>query len=296
MKQIKIHRVIFGGMRVVVLSLAFLRMHPVLSEERLSSCDEKSFEKAKDITCSFDDFVASIVKIPQGQTNVVYYAGTSNDVSVLVHEDNEGVRFWNITNARIGKGHLRAYTPDKKQWILLKDNASEKLSCWDTRAQIHDFVDRLSVCSAIVRPESCWYEMDEFPSTEVGCIYVRQESLVCSTLCNKLKVGGRIRSSELLDVSSTSNAYFVAQMKKHQAKRWGYRCINGDLSLAVWSGSLFYTESEMPEDKVLCVTGELIAPFHVYWDLWCDGLLDFNEQTAIDFYKKRASHQEGGSR
>lgn len=272
-----------------VAVMAFLLAYVSPGKASASTCEDGGNVKKNEAASSFEAFISEVLQVPSGQTNVVYYAGTSNGVSVLVHETNQGERQWNIANARLGKIYLREFTPCKAYWTVLKSNTAKRLSCWDECQQIRDYVNGLPPCSALVEPQSSWYETDSIPDTQTGCVYLRQDSVVCYSLCKELKKGDRILSQELLDVTQPSNSFIVAQMRKSQTTRWGEKQIKGDLSLVVWSGGRFCTGPKDSARKMYCVGDELIAPIRVHWDLWCDGLIGFNETMAIECYKRRAT-------
>ena len=50
---------------------------------------------------SIENFISSVISASQNETNVVYYAGTSNNIFVLVHETDDGRRFWNMQMVNI---------------------------------------------------------------------------------------------------------------------------------------------------------------------------------------------------
>ena len=58
------------------------------------------------------DFISAVVSVPCGQTNIVYYAGTSSNVFVLVHQTNVARRFWNLHDVNL----------DKSIWCEISDD------------------------------------------------------------------------------------------------------------------------------------------------------------------------------
>ena len=164
-------------------------------------------------TNSSSDFWDSVIAAPCGQTNAVYYAGTTNGSTILFHETSAGVRKWNLNNANIEKSITMPYTEDRSKWIVLKDSGEERFRHWDWRKEIEDFIQTQPRKSALVKPISTFYRIGGELSEDEGCIFIVDEFSVESTLCGVLKKGDKICTGQLYDGSKEAMRSILSEAR-----------------------------------------------------------------------------------
>lgn len=237
---------------------------------------------------SYSDFWASIITVPNGQTNAVYYAGTIDGNSVLVHETIAGIRKWNLKNANINESVVMPYTGDKDQWILLKASEEEHLRYWDWHREIESFIQSQPQKSALVRPLATFYIIEGDISENGEWITVAEVFSVEATLCDALKKGDKVLSTQLYDgcmedrkricLNACSDGKHI--VRKQQVRQDG-------LYYATWDKARFINLSEFPTETFYAIDNETVAPFAFMWDNTYDGLLEFDEKIAQDTYISR---------
>ncbi len=240
--------------------------------------------------CNLDsvgNFISAVISASQNETNVVYYAGTSNNVFVLVHETDEGRRFWNMHKVNIDKNVWQDFSHDSKDWVLLKDSSEEKFQHWDWRKEIIDFIQMIPRNSAIVRPNSSWLQVDDSGSF----LWLINDYTVVETLCETLKKGDKICTVQLYDTNRNDEKRIIAEVRKSGIKR--HTSASKELCYARWDNGKFMQIPESQGESALFIDDELVAPFAVAWNMTYDELFDFDEDIAILTYKKRAK-QLGG--
>ena len=72
---------------------------------------------------SIDNFLDSVISVPCGEVNAVYYAGSIDDKSILMHETSTGMHKWILSEANIERDVIMPYTADKSKWLLFLNNS-----------------------------------------------------------------------------------------------------------------------------------------------------------------------------
>ena len=237
---------------------------------------------------SFSDFWSSVITEQGGQTNAVYYAGTTNGSTILFHETSVGIRKWNLKNANIEKSITMPYTEDRSKWIVLKDSGEERFRHWDWRKEIEDFIQNQPRKSALVKPISTFYRVGGELSEDEGCIFLVDEFSVESTLCGVLKKGDKICTGQLYDGSKEA-----MRSIRREARHAGNRIVgrksrqDAGLRFAYWDKGEVVRYNELPSESFFVIDNEIVAPFEFMWNNTYDGLLEFDEKFAQDAYIKR---------
>ena len=105
----------------------------------------------------FDNFTRSVLQVPSGETNAVYYAGSVDGNVILVHFASSKVNKWNVGRANINQSISMPYTEDRSKWILLKDTGDGCFRHWDWQKEIIDFIQKIPRNSAIVNGKRVFY-------------------------------------------------------------------------------------------------------------------------------------------
>jgi hypothetical protein len=158
-----------------------------VSNENIASDPDLIYEVS-----SYSDFWASIITVPNGQTNAVYYAGTIDGNSVLVHETIAGIRKWSLKNVNMSESIVMPYTQDRKKWVLLKDSAEGRIRHWDWHREIESFIQGQPQKSALLRPLAKFYIIEGDISENGEWITVAEVFSVEATLCDALKKGDKV--------------------------------------------------------------------------------------------------------
>ena len=245
-------------------------------------------EGMRETDSSFSDFWSSVITEQGGQTNAVYYAGTTNGSTILFHETSVGIRKWNLKNANIEKSITMPYTEDRSKWIVLKDSGEERFRHWDWRKEIEDFIQNQPRKSALVKPISTFYRVGGELSEDEGCIFLVDEFSVESTLCGVLKKGDKICTGQLYDGSKEA-----MRSIRREARHAGNRIVgrksrqDAGLRFAYWDKGEFVRYNELPSESFFVIDNEIVAPFEFMWNNTYDGLLEFDEKFTQDAYIKR---------
>ena len=233
---------------------------------------------------SIENFISSVISASQNETNVVYYAGTSNNIFVLVHETDDGRRFWNMQMVNINKDIWQDFSPNPKEWVLMKDTSEEKFRHWDWQKEIVDFIQKIPRNSAIVRPNSSWLQVDD----SGNFLWLINDYIVEETLCETLKKGDAICTVQLYDTGRNEEERLLAEVRKSGKKniRKEFSASKG-LCYAHWDNGEFRQIPESQGEAAFFIDDELVAPFTITWNMTYDELFDFNEDIAMRAYKER---------
>ena len=235
---------------------------------------------------SFCDFWTSVITVPCGQTNAVYYAGTIDGSTILVHETSIGTRKWYLKNANVEKSITMPYTNERCKWILLKDSEEDRFRHWDWKREIEDFIQKLPLRSALVKPISTFYRVDGTPSQK-RCIFIVDEFLVESTLCDTLKKGDKICTEQLFDGSKEDEQRILLKAMCDGKRIVRRRLQNTGLCFMCWDKGEIVHSAELPKETFIIIDNEIVAPFEFMWNNAYDGLLEFDEQFAQNAYINR---------
>lgn len=235
----------------------------------------------------WQDFIGAVVSVPFDQTNIVYYAGTSNDVFVLVHQTNATRRFWNFNVVNLEKSIWREFSDNPRNWIVIKPSGENTLNHWNWRKEIEDFVQRRSEQSALVMPCSTFYKVDCGRVDDNVCVSIVNVFSVEATLCDALKIGDKICTEQLYDGCRDEIDQIVSEAKRSGNSIIERRLHDRRLCFAYWNKGKFVSPQEMPNETFFIIDNEIIAPFEVFWNLSYDGLIHFDENVAVQAYKRR---------
>lgn len=263
-------------------------------EAMVSPCDTKSCGKdqcQKDTPmpsmAGVQDFISAIVSVSSDQTNVVYYAGSSNDVSVLVHLTSSGERKWCVAKDRVERTIVMPYTENRDKWILLKSSDEECLRHWYWHKEIEEFVQSQPETSALVKPLSTFYLVDGDLKERNPLVVIVDEFSVDETLCDNLKIGDKLCTKQLYDGSKDEEQRIISEARRSGNPIVKRRLRDRGLCFAYWDQGKFVNIKGLPNETFFIIDNELVAPFEVAWNLRYDGLIHFEENVAIQAYKRR---------
>ena len=241
---------------------------------------------------SIDNFWGSVISVPSGEVNAVYYAGSIDDKSILMHETSTGVHKWILKEANIESDVIMPYTADKSKWLLLKGTNNQCFRHWNWKKEIEDKIQNLTQNSALVKPRSTFYRVDgDLNGSNVWVIRV-DEFLVEAALCDILKNGDKICTQQLYDGSKEEELRIVFEARHNRNSVVGRRQLDGGLRLAYWDKGRFIRTDQLPSETFFIIDNEIVASFEFMWDGCYDGLLEFDEQYAIDSYLRRVESEK----
>jgi len=237
-------------------------------------------------------FWSSVISTPCGETNAVYYAGSIDDIVILMHQTSAGVRKWNLKGANIDKNIIMQYTTNKNKWLLLKGTDDQHFRQWDWKKEIEDNIQNLTKNSALVKPVSTFYMVDGDIRRNNAWIVRVDEFVVKATLCDILKKGDKICTRQLYDGDMEDAQRIISEARSKNNPIVGRVSQDGGLCLAYWGQGKFIQFQELPTERFFIIDNEIVAPFEFLWDGRYDGLLEFDEQLAIDFYLRRVESEK----
>ncbi len=242
---------------------------------------------------SIDNFWSSVISVPSGEVNAVYYAGSIDDKSILMHETSTGVHKWILKEANIESDVIMPYTADKSKWLLLKGTTNQCFRHWNWKKEIEEKIQNLTQNSAIVKPLSTFCRVDgDLNGSNVWVIRV-DEFLVEATLCDILKNGDKICTQQLYDGSKEEERRIVSEARHNRNSVVGRRQLDGGLCLAYWDKGRFIHTDQLSSETFFTIDNEIVAPFEFMWDGCYDGLLEFDEEIAQKAYVKRVDAKKG---
>ncbi len=239
----------------------------------------------------WENFIRCVLQAPSGQTNTVYYAGTTNGHVVLAHITSSGNHKWDVGGANIEQDIVMPYTEDKEKWILLKDSGEECLWHWDWHKEIEDFVQRQSEESALVMPCSTFYKVDGDLADDSACVLIVDVFSVEATLCDALKKGDKICTERLYDGSKENRKRIVSEVRSCGNQIVERPLQDRGLCFAYWDEGKFVIPKELASGRLFIIDNEIVAPFEVAWNLTYDGLIHFDENVAVQAYKRRVEQK-----
>ena len=188
----------------------------------------------QDADGSITDVLSSIIQIPCGDTNALYYAGSFGKTAIMIHITSTGERKWKLQKANIDQDVVMAYTEDRDKWILLKETGGNRLHHWNWKQEIKDFIQRLPRKSAIVIPVSSWYQVDGNTSNVLWAVdsYVVEE-----TLCETLKCGDKICTARLFDGQTEERRRILSEAQEKNIKITGWQIVSQELKCACWDAA-----------------------------------------------------------
>ena len=241
---------------------------------------------------SIDNFWSSVISVPSGEVNAVYYAGSIDDKSILMHETSTGVHKWILKGANIESDVIMPYTADKSKWLLLKGTTNQSFRHWNWKKEIEDKIQNLTQNSALVKPLSTFYRVDgDLNGSNVWVIRV-DEFLVEATLCDILKNGDKICAQQLYDGSKEEQQCIISEARHNGSHIVGRKSRDGGLLLAYWNHGKFIQPEELQAETFFIIDNEIVAPFEFMWDGCYDGLLEFDEEIAQKAYVRRVDAQK----
>jgi hypothetical protein len=241
-----------------------------------------------------ENFKRCVLQVPSEQTNIVYYAGTCNGHVVLAHLTLSSNHKWDIGEANIEQAIMMPYTEDKAKWILLKDSDEECLRHWDWHKEIEDFVQKQSEKSALVKHCSAVYKVDGDLADDTACVWIVDVFSVEATLCDALKNGDKICTEQLYDGSKGEKQRIISEARRNGNPIVERRLQDRGLCFAHWDEGKFISLKELASERLFIIDNEIIAPFEVVWNLTYDGLIHFDENVAIQAYKRRVKQMRHG--
>lgn len=237
--------------------------------------------------------IESIFEVPSGRTNILYFAGMSNGVFVIVHETGAGLQFWNLRGIHLDKAVRFAYTDDRSKWIVLKADGEPSLRHWDMHGEIEDFIRELPLQSAIAETRSEWFGAEDEGDGKRGLLGVYQDFVVRETLSPELRKGDLICvMAGLFDGDYCSRTNIAAQMRKTGRWEWGRRFVTRGLWYISWEKGKFMFVGGPPEERAFCINEQIAGPFRFAWECVYDDLLPFDEDFAVRAYVKRVRERE----
>ena len=242
---------------------------------------------------SITDVLSSMIQIPSGDTNALYYAGSSGKKAIMIHITSTGERKWKMQKANLDQDVIMAYTEDRDKWILLKGTGGDRLLHWNWKQEIKDFIQRLPRKSAIVSPVSSWYQVD---SNTSNVLWVIDSFVVDATLCETLKYGDKICTVRLFDGQIEERRRILSEAHGKKVKIMSGQIVSRKLKYACWDSAKIVHIGGSLTETALCVDSEIIAPLKFQWNCLYDELLPFEEIIAISAYKKRAEEVKGNKR
>ena len=237
---------------------------------------------------SFVDVLSSLIQIPRGDTNILYYAGSSDGKAFVIHITSAGEHKWKLQKANLDQDIIMPYTEDRDKWILLKKSGEDRLRHWNWKLEIIDFIQRLPRNSAIVSSNSSWFQVADKNSQGSNILWAVDSFVVDSTLCEKLKCGDKICTARLFDGQTVERQRILSEAYKKNVKITGRKIVARELKYACWNSAKIVHVEGPSTETALCIDSEIVAPLKFYWDCLCDELLPFDEEFAISAYKKRA--------
>ena len=236
---------------------------------------------------SVDNFWSSVISVPSGEVNAVYYAGSIDDKSILMHETSTEVHKWILRKANIESDVIMPYTADKSKWLLLKGTTNQCFRHWNWKKEIEDKIQNLTQNSALVKPLSTFYRVDGDLNGSNAWVIRVDEFLVEATLCDILKNGDKICTQQLYDGSKEEERQIVSAARHNKNSVVGRRQIDGGLYVAYWDKGGFIHTNEFSSETIFIIDNEIVAPFEFMWDGCYDGLLEFDEEIAQKAYVRR---------
>lgn len=241
---------------------------------------------------SIDNFWSSVISVPSGDVNAVYYAGSIDDKSVFMHKTSTGMHKWILREANIESGVIMPYTSDKSKWLLLKGTTNQCFRHWNWKKEIEDKIQTLTMNSALVKPLSTFYRVDgELNGSNAWVVRV-DEFLVKATLCDILKSGDKICTQQLYDGSKEEKECIISEARHNRNPIVRRKPRAGGLCLAYWNRGKFIHPKELPAETFFIIDNEIVAPFEFMWDGCYDGLLEFDEKIAQKAYVRRVDAQK----
>lgn len=238
---------------------------------------------------SVHDFFNAVLQTPYGQTNVICYAGTSNHVSVLVHETNTGLSFWHLPEENLDKTIWRDYSSDRRDWIILKNNGESIVRHWNRHKVIEDFVNGLPLNSALVRTRSRWYEVPKKPQASSGRVFLRRDFNIDVTLRQDLFPGSRICTTELFTAPLNTVSNILAQMRNKGRRMTEKQQVNPQSEYFItWTRDAFSDVGDPRDKNVFCVGDVIAAPFQFWWNMAYGDLIPFDEDLVYEVYLNRS--------
>ena len=241
----------------------------------------------------FDNFTRSVLQVPSGETNAVYYAGSVDGNVILVHFASSKINKWNVGRANINQSIAMPYTEDRSKWILLKDTGDGCFRHWDWHKEIIDFIQMIPQSSAIVSPNSSWLQVDD----SGNFLWLINDYTIVEALYETLKKGDRICTVQLYDTNRNEENRIIAEMRKSGKKRIRHHTsASKELCYVHWDNGKFMQIPESQGESAFFIDDEIVAPFAVAWNMTYDELFDFDEDVAIRAYRERAEQLSAQAR
>lgn len=273
-------------LRLIFVAVASIVLHGCAFDEHTSSFQHET--TAGGVARSA--FWSSVISTPCGETNAVYYAGSIDDIVILMHQTSAGVRKWNLKRANIDKNIIMQYTTDKNKWLLLKGTHDQHLRHWDWKKEIEDNIQNLTKNSALVKPVSTFYRVDSDFRSNAWIVRV-DEFVVEATLFDILKKGDKICTQQLYDGDMEDKQRIISEARNINNPIVRRVSQDGGLCLAYWDHGKFIQPQELPTERFFIIDNEIVAPFEFLWDGRYDGLLEFDEKIAQQAYLKRIENE-----
>ena len=230
-------------------------------------------------------FIAEVAKFRYDDTNRVYYAGFSNNVSYLYHESSEGISEWHISNINLSNGVQRAFSTDKMLWVIIKDDKDEKFTNWDTKAATRDFVARLPSESALVQATEGYLTCANKCNYRGGTpmLVSRHEYRILATKSHIMRNGDIICLGWPIEgYEQTTNV--LASSREYQR----HSIADGRMLYVTWNAN---TLSQGKSRGYYYVSDEFAVPLELVWDsdINHEALIPFDEKMVVDAYLESAN-------
>lgn len=231
----------------------------------------------------------SVIAASSEDTNALYYAGSIMGKAVIVHETPEGVKQVLYEDANIDSSIIMPYNQKRDKWILLKGSEEDKVRFWDWQQEIKDFVCSQPQNSALVRKEASFLQIELGSDSTNDIVWVISVYVIDSSFSQNMSNGGRLCTVELFDCDLKERQELCehARLFRTTVLR-RQQCGNAGLFYVHWNnGKFVHVEGVCPED-LFCIDNEIVAPFEFAWDGVYDGLIHFDENIAIEEYRRVA--------
>ena len=225
---------------------------PITEQQILDAFREKAIAPCH--YTGFDNFTRSVLQVPSGETNAVYYAGSVDGNVILVHFASSKVNKWNVGRANINQSIAMPYTEDRSKWILLKDTGDGCFRHWDWHKEIIDFIQMIPHSSAIVSPNSSWLQVDD----SGNFLWLINDYTIVETLYETLKKGDRICTVQLYDTNRNEENRIIAEMRKSGKKRIRHHTsASKELCYVHWDNGKFMQIPESQGESAFSLTMRL---------------------------------------
>jgi len=237
-------------------------------------------------------FINEVAKCRYDGTNRVYYAGDSNRASILFHESAKGIREWQIIDVNLSDAVRRPFSPDKKNWVPIKDDNDEKFTNWDVGTAARDFIARLPKESALVKAIDEFFTPagDRHYKDGTPMLACRREYKVVATTSSILEPNGVVSLGWPVEgYEQTTN--ILASSKEYIR----HSIADGRILYVTWDAEMF---SQDETNGCFYISDTFAVPMELVWDSDAqhEALIPFDEKIVIEAYIEKAESRTGNIR